>query len=174
MFILNANTQIVNVDIVRRLTFEITVNNLAGGYIGEHWRTTLESMTCGWVKSSVSGTYHYIARINDNGTRRGECGYSTRHYLYFYKKFEILDKSKICVKCELIITNRAINTAKKRDFIYNMEPIIHVQDTHTLKQVTCSDPECNESGVAYVSTTRNEKEHYCIEHNLRIQMEKIA
>jgi len=34
-----------------------------------------------------------------------------------------------------------------------------------LQNRICSEPGCNEKGVAYVSTTHEEKPHYCIKHN---------
>jgi len=128
----------------------------------------LEGLETGWVESHISGTYHFMPSphtINDIHTAR--CGFQTIRHSDFYKKFEILDTSKICTKGEIIIKTTNQNQIKKKNFISNMKPIIPIQNTHSLKHVICSELKCKTSGVSFVSVN-DEKDHYCIKHNLRV------
>lgn len=130
----------------------------------------MEGLETGWVKSDISETFHFMQHVvNVDGFLRGRCGFLSRNPKEFYKKYEILDTSKICVKCELIIKTTRDNVKKKKEFLSHMEPIKLRPNTHILKAVVCSEPGCNETGAAFVSTTQLEKEHYCLKHNVLVQ-----
>ena len=125
----------------------------------------------GWVKSGITGLYHFIAHINHDEMATSPCGFKTRKFAGIMPKSEILDVLLVCPKCDLVIKNHYLNSKKKReateftDFLKNTE-------THKLVAVICSEKGCNVAGAAYVSVTGEKKPHYCILHNIRIPLEE--
>jgi len=132
----------------------------------------LEGLKFGWRKSSRSGMYHYVPDYTsrDTGTLRSLCSKLSIDRVYaktkeFLEKFEILDVSIICHICELKLEQRKQNNSKKQ--LLDEINDISIHNTHILKKVTCSEESCNETGISFVSVN-DEKDHYCIKHNLRV------
>lgn len=127
----------------------------------------MEGLTSGWIKSGLSGNYHYTNRdINKDDIATSPCGFKTRKFSEILKKYEILDPTLICTKCELLLKQWRDNHKKKQQLV-SLKPISFV-DSHVLKPIICLELGCKKSGAAYVSTTNPEKPHYCIRHNLRV------
>jgi hypothetical protein len=132
-------------------------------------QSLMEGLTNGWVKSDISGKYHHIRRdINSDELATSSCGFKTRKFAEILKKFEILDVSKICITCELKLKNKKQNDSKKQILTEINE--MSVSTGHILKKVICQEEDCNVSGMTFVSMNNEEKPHYCIKHNLRVQL----
>ena len=136
-------------------------------------RYLMEGLKFGWRKPNRSNTYHYIADFsNKSGNTWSLCYKHIVDVFYaknieFLEKYEILDTSKICHICELKLQQIKQNNSKKETLTEINE--ISVSDGHVLKNVLCSQENCKNSGVAFVSIIDEEKPHYCIKHNLRVQ-----
>ncbi len=52
----------------------------------------MEGLSSGWIEGDISGTYHYIGgNISGDNIAIAVCGFRTRQYLDFLKKYEILE-----------------------------------------------------------------------------------
>jgi hypothetical protein len=130
----------------------------------------LAELDSGWIKSGISGLYHYISHVTLDEMRTAPCGYKTRKFAGIKNKSEISDVLLICPKCELIIKNHYENNKKKRSAA-EFTDFLKSTETHKLIAVICSEKGCNEAGAAFVSTTGKPKPHHCILHNIRIPLE---
>ncbi len=131
----------------------------------------MEGLTSGWILSNISGKYHYIRRdTNRDDITTSPCGFRTRKFSEILKKFEILDVLLICEKCERKIKQYQANNKKKYDISNFTTVPTNSKNSHVLQNVVCAESGCNVTGVAFVSTEFEEKPHYCITHNLRVQI----
>lgn len=120
-------------------------------------------MNKGWTK--IKKRYHFF-----NGADVTSLCHNTKHphlkignYSERYQFF--LDPKNytnpiLCDTCNRL-RNKQIKENNKKLSISN----------YKLKERICSEDGCNVKGVAYVSTTSPEKEHYCITHNFLVQGE---
>lgn len=134
----------------------------------------MDGQKYGWVITLRSNTYHYIRDFTHK--RDYEAVYSLckkkgievshAKNRIFLEKFEILTNNTICSICELKLDQLNQNNSKKEI----LTEINNVSDGYFLRNVTCSEETCNEKGMAFVSIIDDEeKPHYCIIHNIRIQ-----
>jgi len=133
----------------------------------------LEGLGFGWRALPRSGTYHYVPdhTSRDTDTLRSLCWELSINRVYakgkeFLEKFEILDVSKICHICELKLKNKNQNDFKKE--ILAEINNVSTSDVYILNKVSCSEENCHETGISFVSVNSPEKDHYCIKHNLRV------
>ena len=131
----------------------------------------MEGLNHKWTKSRATGLYHYFNVINENGANtKGSICNSFRVSFYtinprdFVEEYEILDQSKLCTKCKRIL---GIKSHSKK--IIEEVKLLPIQNNHISKYATCSEPGCKVKGITFVSTVYPEKDHYCIDHNLRVQ-----
>ena len=135
----------------------------------------MEGLKFGWRKAARSDIYHYIRDFSHKANYETVSSLCTEksievHYAKtktFLKEFEIDIRYNICHICKLKLEQIKQNDSKKETLteINNMS----VSDGHVLKNVICSEHNCKNSGVSFVSVIDEEKPHYCIKHNLRIQ-----
>ena len=131
----------------------------------------MEGLNYKWTKSTATGLYHFFRVISDTGTDTKDSicnsfriGFYSLNPSDFVEEYEILDPSKICIKCKRFLDVKSHN--KK---IIKEVKFLPIQNNHVSKIVTCSEPGCKQKGVTFVSTIYPEKDHYCIDHNLRVQ-----
>jgi len=134
----------------------------------------MEGLKFGWVRPVRKDICHYIEDFSHvvTGNVNSLCNeyHIKAHHgrnKEFLEKYEILDTSTICHVCELKLKQLEQNNSKKEilDEINNTS----VSYGYVLRNVVCSDENCNEKGITFVSITDEEKPHYCIKHNLRVQ-----
>lgn len=136
----------------------------------------MEGLEFGWRKAVRKQLYHYVPNFSNrfNENVYSLCGQYQIDALYgksveFLKIEEILDQSQICHTCEIKLQRREDNKKKKQI----LTEITNEFSNHVeyLKETTCSEDGCFETGLVPITTSESfkEKPHYCLEHNPRVQ-----
>ena len=112
----------------------------------------MERQTYGWVRSNISGTYHYIS---DERNKTAPCGFSRSKITKYYKIYEILNPLRICSRCERAINLQNSNIKKSKLLDDRTYPT--KTENYILKNTVCSENGCSSVGVALAPTHGKEK-----------------
>ena len=121
----------------------------------------MEGLTFGWKKSAKK--YHYYD--SDTYSLCGGSSYAKTNFkkLEFLADAEITSDMMICSVCYSARRAQVTNQIKER-----VTRTVGGGSGYVVKEVTCDEKNCDAKGVALVSTTSEEKKHFCLLHNLRI------
>jgi len=126
----------------------------------------LEGLTYGWKRSLTH--YHYF----DNESFSSLCGHAKYTNSYFkanefFTEIELATDMSICKRCYSVRqTNVKFEIIKKHQKSESTDIANH---GYIIKESTCSEPGCNERGLVIRFTEKDEKEHFCVKHNPRVQ-----
>jgi|APSaa5957512535_1039671.scaffolds.fasta_scaffold89893_2 hypothetical protein len=132
----------------------------------------MEGLRFGWVLGVRSGIHHYISDFTHKDSAGSLCNKLALEKYYakkkeYLEKFEILDVTTICPACELKLQDKIQNDSKNE--ILEQINNASISDGFVLKKFMCAEESCVTSGVAFVSINSPNDQHYCIQHNLRVQ-----
>lgn len=123
----------------------------------------MEGQMFGWKKSIKQ--YHYF-ESDSMSSLCNQVTYANSSFkqLVFYDDTEIVQDMMVCPACytarQTLIRNKIKDRFKNEEFS---------EKGFAVKEVKCSDENCNVRGLAIIFSIENEKPHYCLIHNPRIQ-----
>lgn len=135
----------------------------------------MEGLKFGWRRAARSDIYHYIRDFSHKANYETITSLCTKKSIevdyaktkIFLKEFEIGTQYTICDICKLKLEQLQQNNSKKETLAKINE--MSISNGHVLQKVICSEDNCNSSGMVFVLINNEEKPHYCIKHNLRVQ-----